>query len=287
MGLFATSSPFFLSFIFSSPPSPLSSLSLSHTHTMSVLASTHTCLSQAFQEGWDAMRQALSQFYARFYGALLIGIIAIYQLRNNPAALILLLYSFWVPQIIYNAAMGHRRPMLPIYIAGMSAARLVFPLYLLGCPSNFFHNQPSLPLALLCVAWVGGQAMILICQRMWGPRFFVPARILPKSYDYYRSLPSLDGADCAICMAAVGPGGVRGEADGDRVTTPCDHAFHLACFKVSIPASFLELPLLRLRLRLRLHSAFSMFGARVLQNFLFFFSCSKNSIFGHGRCERC
>ena len=187
------------------------------------------------------MRQALSQFYARFYGALLIGIIAIYQLRNNPAALILLLYSFWVPQIIYNAAMGHRRPMLPIYIAGMSAARLVFPLYLLGCPSNFFHNQPSLPLALLCVAWVGGQALILICQRMWGPRFFVPSRILPKSYDYYRSLPSLDGADCAICMAAVGPGGVRGEADGDRVTTPCDHAFHLACFKVSIPAFFLEL----------------------------------------------
>ena len=61
------------------------------------------------------------------------------------------------------------------------------------------------------------------------------------SYDYYRSLPSLDGADCAICMAAVGPGGVRGEADGDRVTTPCDHAFHLACFKVSIPAFFLEL----------------------------------------------
>lgn len=187
---------------------------------------------RAFQEGWDVMRQALSSFYTRFYASLLIGVVLIYNLRSNPAALILLMYSFWVPQILWSAIQGHRSPMLMTYVFGMSATRLVFPLYLLACPSNFFHSQPMPHIAVLAVLWVGAQALVLFCQRLWGPRFFLPKRFLPASYDYYRVMPSQDGADCAICMAAVGPGGQSGDQDSDRVTTPCDHAFHLGCFKV-------------------------------------------------------
>ena len=30
------------------------------------------------------------------------------------------------------------------------------------------------------------QAAVLMCQTMWGPRWFVPKRFLPAKYDYHR-----------------------------------------------------------------------------------------------------
>ena len=51
--------------------------------------------------------------------------------------LIVLLYSFWVPQIISNAVRGSRYPLHKWYLLGTSASRLVLPLYLYACPNSF------------------------------------------------------------------------------------------------------------------------------------------------------
>jgi transmembrane E3 ubiquitin-protein ligase len=53
----------------------------------------------------------------------LAGIVVIYQMQRFSGLLILLIYSFWVPQIIHNMHHDHRKPLLLRYIVGMSATR--------------------------------------------------------------------------------------------------------------------------------------------------------------------
>mmetsp|Transcript_71804 Transcript_71804/g.149994 ORF Transcript_71804/g.149994 Transcript_71804/m.149994 type:complete len:647 (+) Transcript_71804:352-2292(+) len=187
---------------------------------------------QGFQEGWNAMRRELSMLYSRFYGCLLAGIILIYQMQQYSGALALLIYSFWLPQIVHNVQHDHRRPLLIRYIVGISATRLLIPLYALACPHNFLHAEPNYPLATGLVAWVAFQVLILIAQHQRGPRFFVPRQLRPTKYDYYRQIPMqpIQGEqenDCAICMMTVG----SDNDSGPRVTTPCDHHFHEDCLK--------------------------------------------------------
>jgi hypothetical protein len=165
---------------------------------------------QGFQEGWNAMRRELSMLYSRFYGCLLAGIVVIYQMQHYSGALVLGMYSFWIPQIVHNVQHDHRRPLLVRYIVGISATRLLIPLYALACPSNFLHAQPNTPLALALLAWQALQVLILVAQHYRGPRFFVPRRFRPHKYDYYRRIPMTEmGAsdaeahDCAICMMPV------------------------------------------------------------------------------------
>jgi len=185
---------------------------------------------QGFQEGWNSMRRELSMLYSRFYGCLLAGIVVIYQMQRFSGVLILLIYSFWVPQIVHNMHHDHRKPLLIRYIVGMSATRLLIPLYALACPNNFLHSEPNYKLAATLLAWVGLQVGVLVIQHYKGPRFCIPRRFRPDKYDYYRRIPMVDvseNEDCAICMMPVG-----GSSDSSpRVVTPCDHVFHHDCLK--------------------------------------------------------
>ncbi|XP_056843449.1 transmembrane E3 ubiquitin-protein ligase FLY2-like [Raphanus sativus] len=53
-------------------------------------------------EGWETMRRELSFLYSRFYGILLGGILIMYELHNYMRWVLLLMYSFWIPQIVAN-----------------------------------------------------------------------------------------------------------------------------------------------------------------------------------------
>ncbi|XXG82535.1 hypothetical protein AAC387_Pa10g0457 [Persea americana] len=80
-------------------------------------------------EGWEAMRRELSILYSRFYGILLGGILLMYELHNLLRPLLLLMYSFWIPQIITNIIRDTRKPLHPHYIVGMTITRLAIPLW--------------------------------------------------------------------------------------------------------------------------------------------------------------
>ncbi|XP_066374575.1 transmembrane E3 ubiquitin-protein ligase FLY2-like [Miscanthus floridulus] len=82
-------------------------------------------------EGWEIMRRELSVLYSRFYGILLGGILLMYELHNFLRPLLLLMYSFWVPQIITSVIRDTRKPLHPQYILGMTVTRLAIPLYML------------------------------------------------------------------------------------------------------------------------------------------------------------
>ncbi|KAG5188182.1 hypothetical protein JKP88DRAFT_206755 [Tribonema minus] len=194
-----------------------------------------------FEGGWQSMRNELAVLHGRFYLALFATLAAVMPI------LVLLLYSFWVPQIVSNILRDTRHSLHPLYLFGISATRLVLPLYFYGCPANFLvvvipHYQMHYEECVLLVLWVSVQVCVILMQDRFGPHFFIPARFLPQKYNYYRPVPSgpqyeaaetsetadLEtgtGPECAICYNVVDPS-LR-----THMVTPCDHCFHTECLQ--------------------------------------------------------
>jgi hypothetical protein len=180
-------------------------------------------------EGWETMRRELSVLYSRFYGILLGGILVMYEFHNFLRLILLLMYSFWIPQIITNIARDSRKPLHPHYIIGMSVTRLAIPLYLFGCPNNFMRIEPDKNWCISLGVFIGLQASILLLQHYLGSRCFIPRQILPEKYSYYRRFdPETNHAtDCVICMTAIN----LTQRSNDCMVTPCDHFFHSGCLQ--------------------------------------------------------
>ncbi|GMY10143.1 transmembrane E3 ubiquitin-protein ligase FLY2 [Fagus crenata] len=179
-------------------------------------------------EGWETMRRELSVLYSRFYGILLGGILVMYEFHNFLRPILLLLYSFWIPQIITNIVRDSRKPLHPHYILGMSVTRLAIPLYIFGCPNNFMRIEPDKSWCICLCIFIGLQASILLFQHYLGSRWFIPRQILPEKYSYYRRFDQSTNhaTDCVICMTAIDT-----HRSNDCMVTPCDHFFHSGCLQ--------------------------------------------------------
>ncbi|CAO2814445.1 unnamed protein product [Amaranthus hypochondriacus] len=180
-------------------------------------------------EGWEAMRRELSLLYSRFYGILLGGILIMYEFHNFLRLILLLMYSFWIPQIITNVIRDSRKPLHPHYILGMTATRLAIPLYIFGCPNNFMRIAPDMNWCICFCSFMGLQSFVLLLQHYFGSRCFIPRQILPEKYSYYRRFDQ-DGhrtTDCVICMTSID----LSERSNDCMVTPCDHFFHSGCLQ--------------------------------------------------------
>lgn len=143
----------------------------------------------------DLLRRQIAMLHLRFYVALLGTLLAFfYTWESHRTLYVLVLYSFWVPQIILNVITETRRPLHHYYLYGMSLTRLVAPLYVFAVPNNFLKeiypdNPTNLFLCELLIVWVGIQAAILEAQGRYGARFMIPARFLPPKFDYNRPIP--------------------------------------------------------------------------------------------------
>ena len=187
-------------------------------------------------EGWDGLRRRLATMHLRFYAALFAAVTIALYFRAFPVLLVVLFYSFWVPQIVFNVVAGTRKALHPVYYMGTSLTRLFIPLYLLGCPKNFLlllfdHSHGAgattrttasssiIPYSVLAcvvlVVWVGIQVVFLALQDMLGPRFCVPASMFPRSYDYYRPVP----AHMPCCTPHAQP--PEGASENDRLRPGC------------------------------------------------------------------
>jgi len=149
---------------------------------------------------------------------------------------LLLMYSYWIPQIIANARRDSRRALYPPYLWGTTLLRLAIPAYFLGCPRNvLIVIEPKYTLLIVLCIWVMFQVVVLWLQDIWGPRFFVPKRFLPEKYDYYRVVDLTriaNNEDCAICMSAITyETGRRRMNRNEYMVTPCNHVFHPTCLQ--------------------------------------------------------
>jgi hypothetical protein len=188
---------------------------------------------EVFDEGWDAVRRELSWLYSRFYGVLIIGLIFIYHNLDHLSTVILVFQIYWVPQILTDAYQGSRSAIAPAFVVGISASRTLFLLYLWGCPSSVFTGDaypqlPGSPSTTFCIVAVllqGSQVAIMLLQRRWGARWFVPWRCMPWAYSYHGATMAEPGTECVICMAEIEPEAAR------HVTAPCSHRFHRRCLE--------------------------------------------------------
>ncbi|GLU06399.1 hypothetical protein SLE2022_234390 [Rubroshorea leprosula] len=181
-------------------------------------------------EGWETMRRELSVLYSRFYGILLGGILVMYEFHYFLRPMLLLMYSFWIPQIITNVIRDSRKPLHPHYILGMTITRLAIPLYIFGCPHNFMRIEPDKSWCICLAVFTGFQASILLLQHYLGSRWFIPHQILPEKYSYFRRFNHQDmnhATDCVICMTSID----LTRCSNDCMVTPCDHFFHSGCLQ--------------------------------------------------------
>ncbi|QCE14173.1 autocrine motility factor receptor [Vigna unguiculata] len=184
-------------------------------------------------EGWEAMRRELSVLYSRFYGILLGGILLMYEFLNHLRLILLLVYSFWIPQIITNVVRDSRKPLHPHYILGITVTRLAIPLYIFGCPNNFLRIEPDHSWCVCLAIFVGLQAAILLLQHYFGSMWFIPRQFLPEKYCYYRRFTqdTNHSTDCVICMTAIDLSPRSNDCMACECVTPCDHFFHSGCLQ--------------------------------------------------------
>lgn len=68
------------------------------------------------------------RFYLKFYGFLIVGLLVLYQMQSFVVYLALLLFSYWVPQIVNNVKQDTRRGLTNEYVVIMSVTRLFLPM---------------------------------------------------------------------------------------------------------------------------------------------------------------
>ena len=166
----------------------------------------------------------------------MIGILILLIIFPSEASIPLVMISqlYWIPQIVHDAMTGHRSPLSNQFILGVSACRIILPMYMWGCPDSIFNGEvifrppggPAVAVILLILQAI--QAGLLVTQKMFGPRWFVPWMCLPHVYNYYRKI-ELDEEfgvpECVVCMSEI-------DLKTDRkntVITPCGHLFHSNC----------------------------------------------------------
>lgn len=178
-----------------------------------------------------------------------------YVLDNALYYLIFIAYSFWIPQITRNIINNTVDTLSPVYVLGVSAAKLYTPLYLFTYKNNFLVVKTNKLFGIALTLNVAFQILVLFMQHVFGrPRLFLPKSLLPEKYDYFRKIPQnvLDNAangrlECVICMEHVNAPqeeddnsdsnsehaneeSALEEGNGSQyMITPCDHVYHKKC----------------------------------------------------------
>jgi hypothetical protein len=113
-------------------------------------------------------------------------------------------YSFWLPQLLHNVSQAAKQPLQPAYIINCSFARLLLPVYTLTSSSNLLKVPPQPELAALLMAWVGLQVGLLLLQHYTSPHVLLPESWIPMRYNYHRpELPWQFKQQAAAAAAAA------------------------------------------------------------------------------------
>ena len=138
-------------------------------------------------------RQEFGALYVRFCLLLLfISFLSInatswpVTLRSAYSNLLSFVYlSFWCPQIYRNIMRNCRKALRWEFVIGQSILRLAPIMYFYTVPDNVPFVENDLRAAVLLVGWVWVQIIVLACQEIAGPRFFVREGWAPPAYDYH------------------------------------------------------------------------------------------------------
>mmetsp|Transcript_12688 Transcript_12688/g.12796 ORF Transcript_12688/g.12796 Transcript_12688/m.12796 type:complete len:274 (+) Transcript_12688:735-1556(+) len=211
-----------------------------------------------YAEGLENFRRHYSGFQTKFLLMIISSVIVAVIFDFLFYYWVLLIHSFFIPQIILNAKHGYKYSIKTPILVIMFISRLSIVLYFFGCPANFLAISPNMEFCAIITSYLSLQLAILLIQNTKiGPRFFVPRFLRPKIYSYYRSLEEEkeieENTDCIICMTPLNLQGKDLEGTVNRsktMHTPCGHKFHEDCLmnwmviKMECPTCRAVLPVL-------------------------------------------
>lgn len=140
-------------------------------------------------------------------------------------------------QVLYNAFYNLRDNCfrsdvhIPFFLT-----QIVFPVCLRFFPENFFklRQDPTYSLVLLLI--VTGFLTLMLCQRLFGPKFFIPKILQGDAFDYYQKVKDtpehIRKENCPICFIEleIKPDSTN-SANKKIMMTPCHHYFHTECLQ--------------------------------------------------------
>ena len=137
-------------------------------------------------------------------------------------------------QIYWNAfyVLGPSCFTLKIHLC-LFIPQVTYPLMLRALPSRFFLLKPDPVFCAVQVLIAVFFVSIMLCQRIFGSKFFIHKRCLPNHYDYYRKFTDsqADIESCPICLFELNQAPNDGRAPKRFMTTPCGHSFHPSCLE--------------------------------------------------------
>lgn len=222
--------------------------------------------------------QVSGAIYSRFFFSLIMFTFLILNsvmwpkhLRQNfEYFLLFVLNSYWLPQFYRNVIRGSRQSFKWWFILGTTIVRTAPLYYIFTVESNVFQHHYDLNYFTIIICWFLVQFLLLYLQHLFGPRFFLPGFLLPKTYDYHPVLTEQDlesgfgivhnheetindetnpaisrendgncTIDCAICMNPVKLHILKSNFDQpsyflarrNYMVTPCKHIFHNQCLE--------------------------------------------------------
>lgn len=167
-----------------------------------------------------------------------------------------ILYSYWIPQIIFNIMKNAEKPLSKIYLYGISIVQLYILIFIYNLDVNINIENFNKNFIYIIAAYTALQILILSFQDIFGPLFLIPERFLPQRYNYHPILPISNENDeekvqeqtdangestsaplesisvnqeCAICFANIIENNKVNNKD--YMVTPCHHIFHTECLK--------------------------------------------------------
>lgn len=157
-----------------------------------------------FQQSRDVVRRQIIIFYLKFYIVYIIAVSFSDYIFSYTFLLVFINGLIWAPQIVENAINKSRHAPMPLYIISLSLSQGFMPVYYLIFDSNIFEfeSSPKWGVALLFIHCFS--VAVLLLQKKYGSRFFIPKSLRHKSDYQYQSLS--DDAeqdadkDCAICL---------------------------------------------------------------------------------------
>ena len=210
-------------------------------------------------------RKKLFRFYLVFYFLLLCTLISIKLWYTYFIFTFFLFGGTWIFQIYYSAKNGTKPPMPILYIITTSLFKMLIPIYLKAYNNNIFSLRPNYAKVFLCISVVFIEAIIVILQKLLGPKFFIPKKYREQVFDYYKDVDEImeqnRNDECVICLENLDNLNVNNdnrENNEDEVfknknlieklavviqkwnenksnkpymKTPCGHVFHSRCLE--------------------------------------------------------
>ena len=210
-------------------------------------------------------KKKLIRFYLSVYILLIFTMASLKIWYSFFIMTFLLFLGTWLGQIIYSAKKGTKPSMPHSYIFFVTIFKSFVPIYLKCYPNSIFSFKPNYLKVILLDSVLYIEAIILSCQKLFGPKFFLTKKFKQSKFDYYKQEKDIDekskNQECVICLENIGKITLieeekyvnnnnekfdlekyiqnlvkkyknRNRNKGPFMLTPCHHLFHSKCLEM-------------------------------------------------------